>query len=108
MNDSDPEFLLVREVAARLRVTPQFITRLARSGEIPAHRLGKHWRIDRVQFERWWEGKRVRKRQAIPITYDGPIPYGVRKPQNQSDLLEQVRKRTRKLLAERRERESGG
>jgi len=52
--DADfPALMTASEVANKLRVTPEFITKLARSGEIPgAFQVGrKCWRIPRAYID---------------------------------------------------------
>ena len=49
------EYLSLEEVAEMLGVTYQLIYRLARSGELPAIRLGKLYRVSRTDLERYLE-----------------------------------------------------
>jgi excisionase family DNA binding protein len=42
------------EVAAWLNVTPAWVQEMARSGEMPAFKLGdRYWRFSRAQVARW-------------------------------------------------------
>ncbi len=47
-----PEYYLVEELATKLRVNPMTIYRWIKSGRMAAVKLGKEYRIDRVEFER--------------------------------------------------------
>jgi len=49
------EYLSLEEVADMLGVTYQLIYRLARSGELPAIRLGKLYRVSRVDLDAYLE-----------------------------------------------------
>jgi len=57
----DKEYLSVEEVAEVMGVTYQLIYRLVRSGEMPAVRLGKLYRISRTELNHYLE----RSRQAV-------------------------------------------
>lgn len=52
-------FLTLGEVLRYLRVNSRTVYRLIRSGELPASRIGRQWRIRRSDFERWLEAQRV-------------------------------------------------
>jgi excisionase family DNA binding protein len=47
------EFLTTEDVLAYLRVTHRTIYRLARSGELPAVRIGRQWRFRRSDLDAW-------------------------------------------------------
>ncbi|MCR5414922.1 MAG: helix-turn-helix domain-containing protein [Kiritimatiellae bacterium] len=51
MGDDKKEFLSLEEVADFLGVTYQLIYRLVRSGELPAVRLGKLYRVSRADLD---------------------------------------------------------
>ncbi len=55
---SDKEFLSLEEVAEKLGVTYQLVYRLARSGELPAVRLGKLYRVSSVDLDAYLEQKK--------------------------------------------------
>ena len=48
-----PTMMTVREVAGYLRVHEMTIYRMARHGEIPAYKVGNHWRLNRHRIEEW-------------------------------------------------------
>lgn len=90
------DFLLVSEVAARLRRTPQFVTRLARQADIPAYRIGRGWRIDAAQFEVWLQRQQPRKWQP---SISGARPGGIATSgmaKRSGDLVAQALKRMHK------------
>ena len=47
------EVMTLREVASFLKVHPNTIYRLARSGKLPAFKMGTDWRFHRVAIEQW-------------------------------------------------------
>ncbi len=53
MLDKTSEYMSLEEVAEMLGVTYQLIYRLVRSGEIPAVRLGKLYRVSRTDLEKY-------------------------------------------------------
>lgn len=55
MPPEDKEFLSLEEVADFLGVTYQLIYKLVRSGEMPAARLGKLYRVSRRDLEAYLE-----------------------------------------------------
>ncbi len=53
-NSGQPEpFLLLREAAELVRVTPEFLARQIRLGRLASYRIGREWRISREQLETW-------------------------------------------------------
>jgi excisionase family DNA binding protein len=51
------EILTVTEVARFLRVPKSTIYKLARVGELPASKIGKHWRFLRRDIHEWMHGR---------------------------------------------------
>ncbi len=49
----DGEILTALEVAAFLRVPKSTVYKLARLGQLPASKVGKHWRFLRLDVQRW-------------------------------------------------------
>ncbi len=49
----DGEILTVLEVARFLRVPKSTVYKLARLGELPASKIGKHWRFLRRDIQAW-------------------------------------------------------
>ena len=48
----------VREVAAILKVLSVTVQRLCASGELPAAKIGKSWRVEAADLEKWLAGKK--------------------------------------------------
>lgn len=49
--------LTVKEAAALLRISAYTVRELARTGKIPARKVGKEWRFTRESLMRWLEGQ---------------------------------------------------
>ncbi len=56
----DKDWLSVVEVAGYLGVSTHVVTSLLRSGEVPAIKFGREWRVARVDLESWLNRKRER------------------------------------------------
>jgi len=52
----DHPVLNVEEAAELLRLSPYTVRELARTGKIPARKVGKEWRFSREALLRWLEG----------------------------------------------------
>ncbi|MGA6828972.1 helix-turn-helix domain-containing protein [Nitrospira sp. NS4] len=50
---TDGEIMTVTEVAQFLRVPKSTVYKLARIGELPASKIGKHWRFLRRDIHEW-------------------------------------------------------
>lgn len=48
------ELLTVDEIARYLRVHPMTVQRWCRTGELPAAKIGRAYRIKRGDLDRWW------------------------------------------------------
>jgi excisionase family DNA binding protein len=51
--DRDPDALGIREAAAFVGAHEQTLRKLARSGVIPAYRIGANWRFRKAELVRW-------------------------------------------------------
>ena len=64
VNDSQPflpgGLLTVSEVASAMRVSNMTVYRLIKSGELPAVRVGKNYRLRETDLERFLEERSVR------------------------------------------------
>lgn len=49
----DKEFYLVEELAEKLRVNVMTIYRKIKAGKLKAYKIGKDYRIDKKEFERF-------------------------------------------------------
>ncbi len=67
---SEPEvfavggLLTVGEVAAAIRVSNMTVYRLIKSGELPALRVGKNYRLRRLDVERFLDERSVRAKDG--------------------------------------------
>ena len=52
--------LKVEEVADWLAVTPAWVHEMARTGEIPAIKLGRYWRFSRRSVQAWLTEREAR------------------------------------------------
>jgi len=53
----DYEILTVMDVAQFLRVPKSTVYKLARLGELPASKIGKHWRFLRRDINQWMHSR---------------------------------------------------
>jgi excisionase family DNA binding protein len=53
ISTGDSEILTVMDVARFLRVPKSTVYKLARVGELPASKIGKHWRFLRGDIHEW-------------------------------------------------------
>ncbi|MDH5347225.1 MAG: helix-turn-helix domain-containing protein [Nitrospira sp.] len=60
----DGEILTVMEVAKFLRVPKSTVYKLARVGELPASKIGKHWRFLRRDIHDWMHSRSGKARGA--------------------------------------------
>ena len=58
--DVDHRLLTVREVADLMRVSTMTVYRLIRAGELPAIRVGKHFRIRETELNGYLDAQTVR------------------------------------------------
>lgn len=56
--DLDKDWLSVADVCEYMDVTPFVVTRVLRSGELPAVKMGREWRVSRTDFEDWLNAQR--------------------------------------------------
>ncbi|MDH4152397.1 MAG: helix-turn-helix domain-containing protein [Nitrospira sp.] len=56
-SETDGEILTVTEVARFLRVPKSTVYKLARVGELPASKIGKHWRFLRRDIHEWMHSR---------------------------------------------------
>lgn len=62
MAQSAPVLYTSAEVADILRLNHQVVQRKLQSGELPAYRIGREWRVDRDQLLAWLESHSNRRR----------------------------------------------
>jgi excisionase family DNA binding protein len=56
-SSTDDEILTVMDVAQFLRVPKSTVYKLARVGELPASKIGKHWRFLRRDIHEWMHSR---------------------------------------------------
>ena len=56
--DLGKEWLSVADICEYLGVTPFVVTRVLRSGELPGVKIGREWRVARLDFEDWLNAQR--------------------------------------------------
>lgn len=49
--------MTTQETADYLKITLDYLYRIARRGEIPAFRIGDLWRFRKADIDKWLEGK---------------------------------------------------
>lgn len=54
----DKPWLSVSDISAYMDVSPYVVTGLLRSGELPAVKFGREWRVAREDFETWLNQRR--------------------------------------------------
>ncbi|HPV82933.1 MAG TPA: helix-turn-helix domain-containing protein [Nitrospira sp.] len=57
VSHSEGEILTVSDVARFLRVPKSTVYKLARLGELPASKIGKHWRFLRRDIHDWMHSR---------------------------------------------------
>lgn len=57
--DLAKEWLSVADICEYMDVSPFVVTRVLRSGEMPAVKMGREWRIARGDFEDWLNAQRL-------------------------------------------------
>ena len=48
-----PDVMTVEQAASYLQVTPETVRRKARAGDIPAAKVGRHWRFRKADLDGW-------------------------------------------------------
>jgi excisionase family DNA binding protein len=60
--DVDKEWLSVSDICAYMDVSPFVVTSQLRSGNLPAVKFGREWRVARADFEDWINAQRLESR----------------------------------------------
>lgn len=66
--DVGKEWLSVADICEYMDVSPYVVTRVLRSGELPAVKMGREWRVARRDFEDWLNAQRL----SASIRTDAP------------------------------------
>jgi excisionase family DNA binding protein len=61
--DIDKDWLSVADVCLYMGVSTYVVTSQLRSGELPAVKFGRQWRISRIDFEEWLNDRRMARGQ---------------------------------------------
>ena len=67
------ELLTTREVASYLKLRPETVLRGVKKGEIPAIKVGGHFRFDRKQIDEWLHNNSTSKKRILIVDDDEPI-----------------------------------
>lgn len=57
--DLEKDWLSVADICEYMGVSTFVVTRVLRSGELPAVKMGREWRVSRVDFEDWLNAQRL-------------------------------------------------
>jgi len=58
-------WLTLEEAAKHLKIGKSTIYRLAREGDLPAHRMGRVWRFDAEELDRWVKSGTMKESQQM-------------------------------------------
>ncbi|GLT08034.1 hypothetical protein GCM10007928_02650 [Sulfitobacter porphyrae] len=61
LKPSGPAFLATSEIAESLAVSSRTVARMCVSGDLPAYKIGRQWRILQNDFARWMKERRNEK-----------------------------------------------
>jgi len=67
------ELLTTREVANYLKLRPETVLRGVKKGEIPAIKVGGHFRFDKKQIDEWLFNNSTSKKRILVIDDDEPV-----------------------------------
>jgi len=63
MNQEKPEIMTVEDVADYLRIKTSTVYEWAASGKLPGVKVGRLWRFERSEIEKWVRENRQGKRR---------------------------------------------
>jgi excisionase family DNA binding protein len=58
MDHLKSDVLTIEELAIYLKIPKSTLYKLTREGKIPAKKIGRHWRFQKLAIERWLERER--------------------------------------------------
>ncbi|MGD0352539.1 MAG: response regulator [Dehalococcoidia bacterium] len=67
------ELLTTKEVASYLKLRPETVLRSVKKGEIPAIKVGGHFRFDKKQIDEWLHNNSTSKKRILVVDDDEPI-----------------------------------
>ncbi len=53
MGNEDTSIMTLKELSAYLKIPESTLYKIVREGGIPAQKIGKHWRFNRVAIDAW-------------------------------------------------------
>jgi len=59
-------WLTLEEAAKHLKIGKSTIYRLAREGDLPAHRMGRVWRFDVDELDAWVKRRHTKDKRSRP------------------------------------------
>ena len=69
--DLAKDWLSVADICEYMEVSTFVVTRVLRSGELPAVKMGREWRVSKADFEDWLNAQRLASRLAGRETQTG-------------------------------------
>jgi excisionase family DNA binding protein len=70
--DLDKPWLTVADICEYMDASTFVVTSVLRSGELPAVKFGREWRISKQDFEDWINESRVKSQETRVETSDTP------------------------------------
>lgn len=64
--DIGKDWLSVADICDYMGVSAFVVTRVLRSGELPGVKMGREWRVARLDFEEWLNAQRMRAALRSP------------------------------------------
>lgn len=61
MNESPGDVLTIEELATYLKISKSSLYKIVREGNIPAQKVGRHWRFRKGAIDLWLEEPRISK-----------------------------------------------
>ena len=58
--DLGKDWLSVPDISDYMGVSSFVVTRMLRAGDLPAIKMGREWRVSRIDFEDWLNAQRLR------------------------------------------------
>lgn len=94
------EFFTTTELAQKLKMNVQVITRKVQAGEIMAYKIGKEWRIPEPAVFEWLESNTNTKRQTTKTTERNPSSATGKKLSAKAERNGQERPQLEYILAQ--------